>query len=950
MVSSAGEISTVMQSAQPGDTLFMTKGIWKDQLIKFIGSGTEEAPIVLKAEEEGFVFITGESYLRIAGEYLVVDGLFFTNGESPSGAVIEFRNGSSNQAKHCRLTNTAIIDYNPASINDDYKWVSIYGQYNRVDHCYLEGKNHSGTTLVVWMDSQPDYHLIDSNYFGPRPDLGFNGGETIRIGTSDWSMLESGCIVEYNLFEKCDGETEIISNKSCFNIYRYNTFLESKGTLTLRHGNSCDVYGNYFLGNGISSTGGIRIIGEDHKVYNNYLQDLDGDGYRAAICFVRGVENSPLNRYFQVKRAEVVNNTIINCDEPFAIGYGSSSDQTLPPVDIKISNNVVKAGVEMIDVYMEPVNPFYSNNIFYDGPVGIDPIPEGINVVDPQLEPDAKGIYRPVSGSPLIDAGDESYDYITIDFEGQPRSNVDIGADEVSTAPAYDLPVDSTTAGVKWAYIPEVPKLIVAVAAGVDSLKNAIDGAEPGSLIKLITEGGDYSNSGEIMIDKAVYIEVDDNITNKPIINNSSASIGNSVFTLTQGGSLEITGVEIDGTDSRYILKTDEAGFTSLYNLTIENCEIYGVGESGEGNVFKAFPGSKANRITVNNSMVYDCPGVAFKLDDETAGSGEYNANYVIISNSTFYNVGKEVVSAYAGDNVPFTPSPKVIVDHSTFYNCGNTGTPTIHPNEADSSIVKNSLFVNCSPGTEALILYGLGSTVEYSSFYNSGWFSLSRSASEGYKVFDYDPMFADVANYDFTLASDSPVLLRGKNKTAYGDTRWATETPTKFPLDVLISGPGSVEFNPSADYNLYDQVASVEVTATAEQGYEFKEFSGDVNSQNNPLSIMMFGALEITARFDVINGISDNNELPVAYNLHQNYPNPFNPSTRVKFEIPERGMVSLNMYNILGQKIKTVIEGEYSAGTYDINIDASGMTSGLYLLELKVNDYRSVIKMNLLR
>lgn len=116
-----------------------------------------------------------------------------------------------------------------------------------MDHCYFVGKNHSGTLLVVWMDSSPDFHTIDHNYFGYRPEYGANGAETIRIGTSDWSMYNSNCIVEYNYFEECDGEIETISNKSCENIYRYNTFYRTAGTLTLRHGNRCEVYGNFFL-------------------------------------------------------------------------------------------------------------------------------------------------------------------------------------------------------------------------------------------------------------------------------------------------------------------------------------------------------------------------------------------------------------------------------------------------------------------------------------------------------------------------------------------------------------------------------------------------------------------------------------------------------------------------------------------------------------------------------
>ena len=72
-------------------------------------------------------------------------------------------------------------------------------------------------------------------------------GETIRIGTSANSMESSRTIVENNTFKNCDGEIEIISNKSANNIFRNNLFLESKGSLTLRHGNNALVEGNVFF-------------------------------------------------------------------------------------------------------------------------------------------------------------------------------------------------------------------------------------------------------------------------------------------------------------------------------------------------------------------------------------------------------------------------------------------------------------------------------------------------------------------------------------------------------------------------------------------------------------------------------------------------------------------------------------------------------------------------------
>src|SRR5690606_21077230 len=150
--------------------------------------------------------------------------------------------------------------------------------------------------------------------------LGYNGAEIIRIGTSHWSMHNSFTTVENNYFERCNGEREIISNKSCGNIYRGNTFVECEGTLTLRHGNNTLVENNFFFGNNKPSTGGVRIIAEDQVVINNYFSDLAGDDAWAALPMMNGVPNSPLNRYFQINNALVAGNIFINNKYNMIIG------------------------------------------------------------------------------------------------------------------------------------------------------------------------------------------------------------------------------------------------------------------------------------------------------------------------------------------------------------------------------------------------------------------------------------------------------------------------------------------------------------------------------------------------------------------------------------------------------------------------------------------------------
>jgi poly(beta-D-mannuronate) lyase len=447
-VSTAAQISAALKNVRPGDTLTMTNGIWKDALIVFQANGTKSAPILLRGESYGGVVVSGSSSLRICGRNLIVDGLLFRDGSSPSGDVIEFR-GLAGESDSCRLTNSAIINYNPADSTKDNKWVSLYGTYNRVDHCYLRGKTNSGTTLVVWLSNRPNYHQIDHNYFAYRPVLyGWNGGETIRVGTSDWSMYDSFTIVEYNLFEECNGEIEIISSKSCGNVYRYNTFVSCQGTLTLRHGNRCTVEGNFFFGNHAPNSGGIRIIGEDHKAFNNYVSSTDGSSMKSALTIMNGVPNSPLNRYFQVKRAMVVFNTFVDNAHTFNLGAGKDSERSLPPLDCVIANNLVQGtSAPLITLTDVPANMTWQGNIFYGASLGMTQS-QGITIVNPQMLLSTDGLWRPAASSPAVDASVGSFPSVLTDMDGQARTGrFDVGADEASTGTVVLRPLTRKDVG-----------------------------------------------------------------------------------------------------------------------------------------------------------------------------------------------------------------------------------------------------------------------------------------------------------------------------------------------------------------------------------------------------------------------------------------------------------------------------------------------------------------------
>ena len=408
LVHTVEEFREAVRHAQPGDTITMANGTWRDANLVFDADGAKGDSITVRAETPGEVILTGQSRLRIGGQYLKVEGLWFHRGALDRGHVIAFR--TDRAAHHSRVTNCAVTEFNPDNWLLQYKWVSLYGTHNRVDHCYFAGKTHDGATLVVWLEDppadEPNYHRIDHNHFGYRPVLGKNGGETIRIGTSSRSMQDSYTVVEHNLFERTNGEHEIISNKSGHNVYQHNTFLEAQGALTLRHGNHATIRENWFLGRGKPGTGGVRIIGEDHLVTHNYFSELEGDSSRASLSVMNGIPNSPLNRYFQVKRPVITQNTFVGTRVSILFGLGADGEKTLLPEDVLFGQNVIfaESGNSVVTAYVSADDVTWSENVFYGTQLGIQP-PHGIRWENPELKSGPHGMQYPSPEGPASGKG-----------------------------------------------------------------------------------------------------------------------------------------------------------------------------------------------------------------------------------------------------------------------------------------------------------------------------------------------------------------------------------------------------------------------------------------------------------------------------------------------------------------------------------------------------------------
>lgn len=94
-----------------------------------------------------------------------------------------------------------------------------------------------------------------------------------------------------------------------------------------------------------------------------------------------------------------------------------------------------------------------------------------------------------------------------------------------------------------------------------------------------------------------------------------------------------------------------------------------------------------------------------------------------------------------------------------------------------------------------------------------------------------------------------------------------------------------------------------------------------------------------------------DNGGVPRSFSLQQNYPNPFNPTTKIGFTLPKTAKVNLTVFNVLGQKVATLFDGQnFASGDHSVNFDASGLSSGMYIYRLEAGNFISTKKMMLIK
>ena len=197
----------------------------------------------------------------------------------------------------------------------------------------------------------------------------------------------------------------------------------------------------------------------------------------------------------------------------------------------------------------------------------------------------------------------------------------------------------------------------------------------------------------------------------------------------------------------------------------------------------------------------------------------------------------------------------------------------------------------------------------------------------------------------------DEQVFPIRLNTTESGDFKFSWEGIEHFSDDMVftlldIETGNSIELIKNQDYYFMNDEAKTK-THQSDQLFSLEDQNRNTTS----------GALKSEPRFFLQinnrNSLSSepNNGIPETFTLNQNYPNPFNPSSTIQFGIPEASNVRLEVFNLLGQKVSTLVAGDkMQAGWHSVQFDAGNLASGVYIYRIEAGNFVQTKRMMLIK
>ena len=285
LVTTPKAYSQALAKAKAGDVIKLADGVWRDFEILFTGEGEKGNPIRLTAQTKGKVILSGQSNLRLAGNYLEVSGLVFKDGYTPTQEVISFRKNKNELANNSRVTEVVIDNFNQPERQEADFWVMLYGKNNRFDRNTgrqaKQGRDDGGEgtrlravktiiALIIIISARARYWVpMAAKHCASAPAI----FREPTVKPLSRIIILTAATVSWKSFPA----NRAVMSSAIIHV------LQIAGTLTMRHGNNTLVEGNVFFGADEDHTGGIRVINARQIVRNNYMQDIKGTRFGGAL-------------------------------------------------------------------------------------------------------------------------------------------------------------------------------------------------------------------------------------------------------------------------------------------------------------------------------------------------------------------------------------------------------------------------------------------------------------------------------------------------------------------------------------------------------------------------------------------------------------------------------------------------------------------------------------------
>ena len=403
------------------------------------------------------------------------------------------------------------------------------------------------------------------------------------------------------------------------------------------------------------------------------------------------------------------------------------------------------------------------------------------------------------------------------------------------------------------------------------------------------------------------FYDASTNYENLSIINLYTDTLQSINFIIESSGLSILRSFDINKDGYNELLVSFESFYEQLWGFTLEAVET-----NGKSINYYSFPDSinwasnnfmkqyqNYDDITYFGNFLYNTKG-------ESHGSGQWNVS--TITPAILDNLGQQLSSF------------DLINDHLIVCNTVESYWHT----ENSNYLISGKLIKNLS----------------------KNFILMKKSYSEHIVCFDNGMNFLDSSGSELTLQN----FIEPDSLEEIWTIDVSNHTYTNFlyhPLEsgyfFAFEGDTLIEFK-GTDGSIYQKNDTLP-TGTYQWVYPF-------NDSLPRLAITTGNTIKLI-NFDISTGIDDYtnyNQLPNTFTLSQNYPNPFNPTTVFSYALPTKGNVKADIYNILGQRVATLIDTEQPAGEHQLEWDASSQSSGIYLFKLTYNNQTKTLKTMLLK